>query len=108
MDGPIPIPYDARKVERYKGRIVCAVERKCRSFKKGFGSSLAILSLYLNEYLAIYLTQEDLLELLLLHLPRVAGNGPFHQVVLWGGCPHAPVMYRRDEITDDTEMPAKT
>lgn len=98
MNGPIPIPYDAGKVERYKRQLVQAVETKCHRFKRGFGTNLAILSLYLNDYIAIYLAEEDLLELLLLHLPRVAGSGPFNQIVLWGGCPLTPVIYYRDEI----------
>ena len=94
--GPIAIPHDARQIERYKRRIVQAIEKKCHSFKDGLGPNLAILSLYLNEYIAIHLAEEDVLELLRLHLPRVARNGPFHQIVLWGGCPHTPVIYHRD------------
>ncbi len=94
--GPIAIPYDARKVERYKARIIRAVEKKCRSFADGFGGQTAILSVYLNEYIAIHMSQEDLFELLLIHLPRVAGRGPFHQIVLWGSCPGTPVIFHRD------------
>ena len=97
--GPIAIPYDARKVERYKARIIRAVEKKCRSFAEGFGGRTAILSVYLNEYIAIHLSQADLLELFNIHLPRVAGRGPFNQIVLWGGCPGTPVIFHRDRCS---------
>jgi hypothetical protein len=93
--GPIPIPYDAQKLDIYKERILRAVERKCRSFASDFGAQLAILAVYLNEYMAIQLTREDLLDLLYVRLPRVAGDGPFDQIVLWGGCPDAPVIFHR-------------
>jgi hypothetical protein len=99
LRGPIPIPYDARKVERYKARIIRAVEKKCRSFADGFGGRTAVLSVYLNEYIAIHMGQEDLFELLLIHLPRVAGRVPFNQILLWGGCPDTPAVYSRDQCT---------
>jgi hypothetical protein len=98
--GPIAIPYDARKVERYKARIMRAVEKKCRSFADGFEGRTAVLSVYLNEYIAIHMSQEDLFELLLIHLPRVAGRGPFNQILLWGGCPYTPAIYYRDQCTE--------
>jgi hypothetical protein len=96
VTGPIPIPHEAHRVERYKNRIVRSIKKKCHSFQRSFGPHGAILSLYLNEYIAIHLDEEDLLELLFVHLPRVAGNGPFKQIVLWGGCLHSPAIYYRD------------
>jgi hypothetical protein len=86
-------------VERYKARIIRAVEKKCRSFADGFEGQTAILSVYLNDYIAIHMSQEDLFELLLIHLPRVAGRGPFHQIVLWGGFPDTPVIFHRDRYS---------
>jgi hypothetical protein len=47
--GPIAIPYDARKVEGYKARIIRTVEKKCRSFADGFEGRPAILSSKLRQ-----------------------------------------------------------
>jgi hypothetical protein len=94
---PMAIPYNARKLEAYKNRILRAIERKCKTFSDGFEGEFAILSMYLNEYIAIYLSREELLRLVILRFHQIAGAGPFNQIVLWGGGRYQPVLYYRDE-----------
>ncbi len=98
---PIPIPYDQIKLETYKNRIVRSVARKCATFAGKFEGQIAILSLYLNEYIAIYLSREELIELATLRFPQIADSGPFNQIILWGGSRYAPVVYHRDENNKD-------
>jgi hypothetical protein len=98
---PIAIPYDAHKLEAYRNRIVRSVERKCATFRQEFDSQIAILSLYLNDYIAIYLSREELLELAILRFHQVAASGPFNQIAMWGGSRYPPIVYYRVEDRDD-------
>lgn len=80
----INISLDRDKLERYKAQLIEAVRaKKCKS-RKGYDLSFPlILSVYVNEYIAIYLTESELKALVSCNQEIFNDITPFHEVVFW-------------------------
>lgn len=61
IDGPTPIPNKSKELEQYKQQLLKAISNKINKAKSGYDTSFPlILSVYVNEYISIYLRKEDL------------------------------------------------
>lgn len=79
---PIIITLDRVEVERYKTRLVKAVQDKIHKARKGYDTSLPlILSVYVSEY--VFLTGCDLNDLVSCNGEIFNDITPFHEVVFW-------------------------
>ena len=83
-EGLVPIPYDREQIELYKGRLVQAVREKVEKARRGYDTrSPLILSVYVNEYISIYLSSEELQELVHANEAVFDNIEPFSEVVFW-------------------------
>ena len=82
--GTKDIPYSRAVLEQYLQRLLSAVEDKIRKARAGYDLSRPlILAVYVNEYVAIYLDQEDL-DLLVSASPQVFDHmAPFSEIIFW-------------------------
>ena len=81
--GIVPIPYDREKIKQYKARLVSAVHDKVLKAQGYDTSSPLILSVYINEYIAIYLSRDELTELVRANESVFDNMQPFSEAVFW-------------------------
>jgi len=78
------IPYDKNELEKYKERLIDAITEKVCKARKGYDTSRPlILSIYVNEYISIYLGQEECEEILRSNEEVLDTMTPFAEVVFW-------------------------
>lgn len=78
------IPYDLSTLDRYKHRLVAAVEDNMRKARNGYDTfDPLILSVYVNEYVAIHLTYDDVEALVRQHKSVFDNMAPFSEIVFW-------------------------
>ncbi len=84
FDGLVPIDFDPAELEAYERRLVSAIEAKVEKARTGYDLSRSlVLSIYINEYIAIYLGQNDL-EALVRRNERVFDSiHPFAEIFIW-------------------------
>lgn len=80
----VEIPYDTQELQAYEARLVSAIADKVRKARAGYdiGRPL-ILSLYINEYVSIYLGKAELDALVRRHQSLFDEMAPFAEVVFW-------------------------
>jgi hypothetical protein len=79
--GPVHIPFDQRELDRYKQRLVDTVKTKVQQARRGYDASRPlILSVYVNEYISIYLKRNDWEEI---NEELFDEMSPFVEVVFW-------------------------
>jgi hypothetical protein len=83
-DKPIHIEEDPRKLRAYEFRILRAMRRKDRTYRSMPTPYPRVLLVYINEYIAIYLSRMRLIELIIGSLNYVDSQKSFYGVVLWG------------------------
>ena len=82
--GPVLIRQDPGEMERYKGRLIGSIRDKVQKARQGYDtSSPLILSVYVNEYISIYLTREEMQDLVSINESTFNNISPFSEVVFW-------------------------
>ena len=78
------IPEDKEELEAYKKRIVAAIKNKIKKARKNYVKDIPlILSIYINEYISIYLTSSDLEVFVEDNHDIFNDITPFSEIVLW-------------------------
>jgi len=78
------LPFRREELEQYKLRLLQAIERKVRKARSGYDLSRPlILSIYINEYISIYLRQDELERWVKANESVFDGMYPFSEIVLW-------------------------
>lgn len=82
--GLVPIPENPTQLESYKTRLVEAVQDKIRKARQGYDRPRPlILSIYMNEYISIYLSVADLKAFINQNENIFDDMQPFKCVVFW-------------------------
>lgn len=82
--GPVRIPDDGAELERYLDRLVDAVATKINKARKGYRQDRPlILSVFINEYISIWLDCVELDRFVNRHDSFFDGMTPFQEVVFW-------------------------
>jgi hypothetical protein len=82
--GPVDIPFDQRELDHYKQRLIDVVKTKVQQARRGYDASRPlILSVYVNEYTAIYLKRSDLEAMIRINESLFDEMTPFVEVVFW-------------------------
>jgi hypothetical protein len=82
--GAVDIPFDQSELDQYKKRLVDVVETKVQQARRGYDTSRSlILSVYVNEYIAIYITRSDLEGIIRMNESLFDEMMPFVEVVFW-------------------------
>lgn len=80
----ISFKLDEDQIPLYQERLARAVQKKIKLASQGYDRSLPlILSLYVNEYIAIYFGRAEWLELMTLHPDPFSRIAPFREIVMW-------------------------
>jgi len=75
---------DKNLLEIYLKRIVEAIEGKIKKARKGYTQNISIiLSVYINEYISIYITRDELNRLVRENLGVFDAMSPLSEIVLW-------------------------
>lgn len=84
---PFQIPYDKSAIGKYKDRLFQAICEKVKKANNGYDfESPLILSIYVNEYLSIYMEKEDWNSFARDHESFWHSISPFIEVVFWPLC----------------------
>ncbi|MCK4819880.1 hypothetical protein KA005_29210 [bacterium] len=83
-DGLVEIPYDPDQLKEYLGRLIDSVRSKISKAKKSYDTSVPlVLSVYVNEYISIYVRERHL-EKMVKDNPDVFDRmSPFSEIVFW-------------------------
>lgn len=83
-EGIVEIPYNKDELDNYMKRLVGAVIDKVCKARKGYDSSRSlILSIYVNEYISIYLGKSELEKFVRKYEGVFDAMAPFKEVVFW-------------------------
>jgi hypothetical protein len=83
-NGVVDIPDDQVEIEKYTERLISAVIEKVGKARKWYDSKHpVILAIYVNEYIAIYLTKSEFEEIARQHKDVFDAVEPFMEVVFW-------------------------
>lgn len=78
-------PFNPEDHERYKERLLEAIEAKIHKAKAGYDLTRPLLlSIYLNEYTTLYLTLAELQQWANSHTEFFRNMAPFTEIVMWG------------------------
>lgn len=78
------IPYCAETLGRYRARIISAINDKIQKARVGYDTTRPlILGIYINEYIGIYLGEEELESLVRENEGFFDSMAPFSEVVFW-------------------------
>jgi len=78
------IPYSKETMCQYNARIISAIEDKIRKARAGYDTTRPlILSIYPNEYIGIYLGEEELETLVKDNEALFDNMAPFSEIVFW-------------------------
>ncbi|MCB4756880.1 MAG: hypothetical protein LHV69_07615 [Elusimicrobia bacterium] len=84
FDDNDPYPQDESLIPKYTSRLATAVKEKIDQAKKGYDLSRPlILSVYVNEYVSIFMSESDWDKLVKDFSPVFGALHPFEQVVFW-------------------------
>lgn len=84
--GLVHMPFDQGKLDRYEQRLLDAVEKKIQQARRGYDTNRPlILSVYVNEYISIYLEGRDWEVMTTAHRSVFDQIAPFVEVVFWRG-----------------------
>ena len=87
LEGPheiVDLSFNSRDHDHYKVRLLEAIEAKIAKAKTGYDRSRPlILSIYVNEYTSLFLTQEELEQWVKSHQSVFDNMHPFSEIVLW-------------------------
>lgn len=80
----VEIPYNAQELQAYEARLISATADKVRKARAGYDISRPlILSVYINEYVSIYMGKPELDDLVRRHQSFFDEMAPFAEVVFW-------------------------
>jgi len=80
----VDIPYDKQELQAYEARLISAIADKIRKARSGYETSRPlILSVYVNEYVSIYIGKAELDDLVSRHQSFFDAMAPFAEVVFW-------------------------
>ena len=83
-EGMVDIPYDHQQLNDYLDRLADSVRDKIAKARKGYDTSRPlILSVYVNEYISIYISERHLKEMVNRHPEIFDDMSPFLEVVFW-------------------------
>jgi hypothetical protein len=82
-DGPVEIPYEPDEIEKYKKHILEKIAKKVKKAAKYDKKFPLILSVYVNEYISIYMDREDYQSLFDENESLFDGMQPFSEIVFW-------------------------
>jgi len=83
-EGCEDIPYDRRQIEQYLNRLIAAIIEKICKARKGYDVSRPlVLSIYVNEYIAIYLDKPELDAFVQRYEGLFDSMTPFTEIVFW-------------------------
>lgn len=78
------IPYEKEKLEQYGERVLTAVKTKIQKAQSGYDKSYPLyLSVYINEYISIYMDEEYWLALLQENKLLFSDISPFCEILFW-------------------------
>lgn len=87
LTGPpsiVDVPFNPDEHAAYKARLLSAIKVKIQKAKNGYDLSRPlVLSVYVNEYTSLFLTQEELEQWTKDHESVLDNMAPFAEVVLW-------------------------
>ena len=83
-EGMVDIPYDPQELNNYLERLVNSVRGKIAKSRNGYDTSKPlILSVYVNEYISIYIREKHLKEMVNRYPEVFDDMAPFSEVVFW-------------------------
>lgn len=83
-DENAPFPQDESQIPAYRDRLAAAVKEKVRLAKSGYKTNHPlILSVYVNEYVSIFMSQDDWKFLAKVYADIFENMDPFSEVVFW-------------------------
>ena len=82
-DGLEEIPYEPDEVEEYKKRILESIAKKVQKAAKYDKKFPLMLSVYVNEYISIYMDGGDFQSLVTENESLFDGMQPFSEIVFW-------------------------
>ena len=100
-EGMVDIPYDQKELDDYLDRLADSVRDKIVKARNGYDiSNPLILSVYVNEYISIFIRERDLKEMVNRHPGVFDDISPFLEVVFWppfgdGSVFHIPPSFYR-------------
>ena len=78
------IPYSKAALAQYKARLIEAIQQKIAKARSGYDATRPlILAIYVNEYVGIYLGQEELDELTRSNESLFDDMHPFSEIAFW-------------------------
>jgi hypothetical protein len=78
------IPYCEVTLEQYKARLIEAIQQKIIKARSGYDvSHPLILAIYVNEYVGIYLDQDELNQLVKENEQLFDSMAPFNEIAFW-------------------------
>jgi len=81
---PVEIPYNREEIEVYKIRIIETILDKIKKAQKEYDTSLPlILSIYVNEYISIYMDDKEWQSLVNQYEDIFDAMSPFVEIVFW-------------------------
>jgi len=83
-DGEGNIPYNSEEIKQYKQRLLKSISEKINKAKSGYETSYPlILSVYVNEYISIYIREKDLQAFVKENESAFDQMSPFCEIVFW-------------------------
>ncbi len=84
LEGAVDIFFDKCQIHQYTERLIAAVMDKICKARNGYDTSRPlILSIYVNEYIAIYLKKSDLETFVSRYESVFDAMAPFTEIVFW-------------------------
>ena len=101
----VPIPDDAETLARYKQRLIDCVRIKVEKARKNYQQGIPlILSVYVNEYISIYLETDEFGSFVNENLAIFDDVAPFIEVVFWSLPNDGIVSVKPGEIRDTSKV----
>jgi hypothetical protein len=80
----VEMPYDEQEIHAYEERLISAIADKVRKARAGYDTSRPlILSVYINEYVSIYMGKPELDAFVRRHHSLFDRMAPFAEIVFW-------------------------
>jgi hypothetical protein len=106
VNGIEEIPFDHSDLKEYQERLIEAISKKVSKARKCYDTTYPlILSIYVNEYISIYIRERHLQELAKRHKNVFDDMAPFSEVVLWSLPNDAVFSIRPDRPDPEGQSP---
>lgn len=83
-EGMRSIPYDPQEIKKYMQRVLDRIAQKVTAARSNYDTSFPlIMSIYINEYLSIYISDKDWISFFNENEKFFDSISPFQEIVLW-------------------------